>query len=150
MKINSIKTKNYSVVIGKNSLSLLSKKLKKLCPKTKNVALIVDKKIPKKFLVKLKKNLKKYKVFTIYVSSSEKIKNLNQVNSIINRLLSLNFNRSDVVIGFGGGIIGDMTGFLCSIYKRGINFINIPSTLLAQVDSCIGVKQELIQTMVKI
>ncbi len=109
-------------------------------PKTKNVALIVDKKIPKKFLVKLKKNLKKYKVFTIYVSSSEKIKNLNQVNSIINRLLSLNFNRSDVVIGFGGGIIGDMTGFLCSIYKRGINFINIPSTLLAQVDSCIGGK----------
>ena len=52
----------------------------------------------------------------------EYAKNLNQVNSIINRLLSLNFNRSDVVIGFGGGIIGDMTGFLCSIYKRGIKY----------------------------
>ena len=59
---------------------------------------------------------------------------------LINKLLKLNFNRSDLIIAFGGGIIGDMTGFVSSIYKRGINFINLPSTLLAQVDSCIGGK----------
>ena len=59
---------------------------------------------------------------------------------LINKLLKLNFNRSDLIIGVGGGIIGDMTGFVSSIYKRGINFINLPSTLLAQVDSCIGGK----------
>ena len=140
MKINNIKAENYSILIGRNSISLLSKNIKKLCPKTKNVAIIFDGKIPKKFLVKIRKNLKRYKIFIFKVSSSEKIKNLNQVSAIINKLLKLNFNRSDLVIGFGGGIVGDMTGLLSSIYKRGINFINIPSTLLAQVDSCIGGK----------
>ena len=44
------------------------------------------------------------------------------------------------MIGIGGGIVGDMSGFVSSIYKRGINFINLPSTLLSQVDSCIGGK----------
>ena len=58
----------------------------------------------------------------------------------INILLSKNFNRSDLIIGVGGGITGDVTGFVASIFKRGINFINIPTTLLAQVDSAIGGK----------
>ncbi len=140
MKINRIQAKDYTIVLGKNSLSLLSKELRKICPKANKIALIIDKKIPKKFLLQIKKNLKNYSLFIFYVSSSEKIKNLNQVSIMLNKLLKLNFNRSDVVIGIGGGIIGDMSGFLSSIYKRGINFINIPSTLLAQVDSCIGGK----------
>ena len=55
-------------------------------------------------------------------------------------MLELSFNRTDIMIAIGGGIIGDMVGFIASIFKRGINFINIPSTLLAQVDSCIGGK----------
>ena len=55
-------------------------------------------------------------------------------------MLTLNFNRSDLIIAAGGGILGDMVGFVSSIYKRGINFINLPSTLLSQVDSCIGGK----------
>ena len=102
--------------------------------------LVFDRNIPNKFLVKIKKNLKKYKVFVFYIKSSEKIKNLNKISYFINKLLQLNFNRSDLVIGVGGGIVGDMSGFISSIYKRGINFINLPSTLLAQVDSCIGGK----------
>jgi 3-dehydroquinate synthase/shikimate kinase/3-dehydroquinate synthase len=55
-------------------------------------------------------------------------------------LLANNFNRSDIIISVGGGITGDVTGFVASIFKRGINFINIPTTLLAQVDSAIGGK----------
>ena len=55
-------------------------------------------------------------------------------------MLKSKFNRSDVLISLGGGIVGDLTGFVASIFKRGINFINIPTTLLAQVDSCIGGK----------
>ena len=52
----------------------------------------------------------------------------------------MNFNRSDLIISVGGGITGDVFGFVASVYKRGINFINIPTTLLAQVDSAIGGK----------
>ncbi len=140
MKINKIKTKDYSVIIGKNTLSILAPEIKTQCPKCKKIAIFFDKKIPKKFLSKIKKILKKYKIFVFTISSSEKIKNLNKADFYINKLLRLNFNRSDLIIGVGGGIIGDMTGFISSIYKRGINFINLPSTLLAQVDSCIGGK----------
>ena len=64
------------------------------------------------------------------------------VDRYLNILLKKNFNRSDLVIAVGGGITGDIVGFVSSIYKRGINFINLPTTLLAQVDSAIGGKQE--------
>ena len=72
--------------------------------------------------------------------ASEKNKSINIVNNFLNILLSKNLNRSDLIIGLGGGITGDVAGFVASIFKRGINFINIPSTLLAQVDSAIGGK----------
>ena len=72
--------------------------------------------------------------------ANEKNKSINTVNYFLNKLLSKNFNRSDLIIGVGGGITGDVIGFVASIFKRGINFINIPTTLLAQVDSAIGGK----------
>ena len=140
MKINRLKAKDYSIIIGRNSITSLASEVKNHCPKCKKIAVIIDKKIPKKFLTKLKKNLKKYKIFIFLITSSEKIKNLNQTNLLVNKLLKLNFNRSDLIIALGGGIIGDMAGFVASIFKRGINFINLPSTLLSQVDSCIGGK----------
>ena len=140
MQINQLRAKNYSIIVGKNSISRLASEVKYHCPKCKRVAIVLDKKIPKKFIIKIKKNLKKYKVFIFFVTSSEKIKNLDQTNLLISKLLQLNFNRSDLIIALGGGIIGDMTGFVASIFKRGINFINLPSTLLSQVDSCIGGK----------
>tara|TARA_B100000575_G_C23097920_1_gene633317 strand:+ start:534 stop:1628 length:1095 start_codon:yes stop_codon:yes gene_type:complete len=140
MNINRLNAKDYRIIIGKNSISTLATEIKRHCPKCKKIALIYDKKIPKKFLVKIKKYLKRYKVFIFFVSSSEKIKNLDKTNFFINNLLKSNFNRTDLVVAIGGGIIGDMAGFVASIYKRGINFINLPSTLLAQVDSCIGGK----------
>ena len=140
MKISRLKAKDYSIVIGKNSILSLNSEIKNHCPKCKKVALIVDRKIPKKILIQIKKNLKRFNIFIFFVSTSEKIKNINQINLFIDKLLRLNFNRTDLIIGIGGGIIGDMAGFVSSIYKRGINFINLPSTLLAQVDSCIGGK----------
>jgi len=73
-------------------------------------------------------------------SASEKNKSLKIVNYYLNILLSKKFNRTDLLISVGGGITGDVTGFVASIFKRGINFINIPTTLLAQVDSAIGGK----------
>ena len=71
--------------------------------------------------------------FYLFVAS-EKAKSLNTVDRYLNRLLSLNFNRSDLIISVGGGITGDVFGFVASVYKEGINFINIPTTLLIQVD----------------
>jgi 3-dehydroquinate synthase/shikimate kinase/3-dehydroquinate synthase len=67
-------------------------------------------------------------------------KNFSSVNKILNILLNKNFSREDCVISVGGGITGDITGFAASLFKRGLKFINIPTTLLSQVDSSVGGK----------
>ena len=144
MKNQEIKFKsksyNYSIIIGKNSINVLPKKVKSLCPQLKNIAFIIDKKVPIKFKSDLKKKLKNYNLFFLSFSANEKNKSFNSVNYYLNILLSKNFNRSDLIISVGGGITGDVAGFVASVFKRGINFINIPTTLLAQVDSAIGGK----------
>ena len=134
------KSHNYSIIIGKNSINLLPKKIKSLCPKSKNIAFLIDKNVPIKFKINLKKKLKNYNLLFLSFSANEKNKSFNSVNYYLKILLSKNFNRSDLIISIGGGITGDVAGFVASIFKRGINFINIPSTLLAQVDSAIGGK----------
>ena len=134
------KNHNYSLIIGSNLLSILPKKLKAISPNAQNVAIVFDKKIPNKFRLKILKALNKYKKIKIIINPSEKNKNMSSVNRILNLLLKNNFNRNDFIINVGGGITGDMVAFTASIFKRGINFINIPTTLLAQVDSSIGGK----------
>ena len=144
MKIQEIKYKNqnksYSILIGKNILSILPKKLKSLCPKTKKIALIFDKHVPLKFRKIISNKLRKYNLTVLNFEASEKTKSIKLVDFFLNKLLSKNFNRSDLVIGIGGGITGDLIGFTASIFKRGINFVNIPTTLLAQVDAAVGGK----------
>ena len=144
MKTQEIKFKNlnkkYSILIGNNILKILPNRIKKLCPQTKKIALIFDEKVPKKFKKEIYKNLRRYKLFTYNFDANEKVKSLNSVNFFLNNLFSQNFNRSDLIIGVGGGITGDLVGFVASIFKRGINFISIPTTLLSQVDAAIGGK----------
>ena len=144
MKKHEIKFKDrnhkYSILIGENILKILPKRLKSLCPATKKIAIIFDKNVPLKFKKELEKNLKNYNILFLTFIASEKNKSINKVKYFIEKLLSKNFNRSDLIIGVGGGITGDVAGFVASIFKRGINFINIPTTLLAQVDSAVGGK----------
>ena len=85
-------------------------------------------------------SLKKKKVSKLIFTANEKNKNIHSVNKILKILLDKNFSRQDYLITIGGGITGDVGGFAASLYKRGLNFINIPTTLLSQVDSSIGGK----------
>ena len=153
MQTTNLQVKNlntsYSVIIGKNILTQIPNRIKTICPNAKKIALVVDKNIPKKFRNKIKKILKNYDVYLFEYSVNEKFKTFSNVQKLVEECLSNNFNRSDILITFGGGIIGDLGAFAASIIKRGINFINIPTTLLAQVDSSIGGRQVLIQILVK-
>ena len=153
MKTTKLKVKNlssnYSIIIGRNILNLVAGQIKTLCPSAKKIALIVDKNVPNKFRVKLKKYLKKYNVYTFEYSVNEKFKSFISVNKLVEKCLANNFNRNDVLISLGGGILGDYSAFSASIIKRGINFINIPTTLLAQVDSSIGGKTGVNSTLGK-
>ncbi len=144
MKKISIKIKgeeeNYNLIIGKSILNILPKKINVLCSGTKNIVIFFDKNVPKAYLKRIKSLLKKYNLIIFTVNPSEKFKSFNSVNHFLEKIMSKSFNRSDLVIAVGGGIIGDLAGFVASVLKRGVNFINIPTTLLAQVDSSIGGK----------
>ena len=134
------KSKNYPIYFGNNILSTTGKLIKKNMPDVKKICVISDNKLPKILLKKLIKSLKKYDLKIYKLSTSEKTKSLNIANKIIGQLLKDNFNKSDCIIAFGGGIIGDLSAFISNLTKRGLKFINIPTTLLAQVDASIGGK----------
>ena len=70
----------------------------------------------------------------------EESKNLQTIATLCSELARRNFDRQDALIALGGGVTGDITGFLASIYMRGIPFVQVPTTLLAQVDSSVGGK----------
>jgi len=144
MKNNKIlikaKSKSYSVYFGSKIIKLTGKLLRKNIPGVKKIFIITDKNIPSKKLNLLIKSLSKFEVNVLKLSVNEKLKNLKFSNQIIESLLNKNFNRSDCVIAFGGGIIGDLSAFVASVTKRGMRFINIPTTLLSQCDSSIGGK----------
>ena len=142
MKILKVKTKskNYNIYIGNNIFNQFNKKIKKENINFKKTLIIIDKNVPKIFIKKINFKINSKKKLDFLFNASEKNKDFNSVNSILKILMENNFTRSDVIICLGGGIAGDVSGFAASIFKRGLKFINIPSTLLSQVDSSIGGK----------
>jgi len=141
-KIIKVKTKskNYEVHIGTNLIPMFKNILKKNKLLFSKCLIVIDNKIPKKFRTLLLKNLKNQKIYTLNFNANEKNKSNFSIDKIHNVLFKNNFYREDCIISFGGGITGDVVGYAASTFKRGIKFINIPSTLLAQVDSSIGGK----------
>ena len=134
------KVENYSIIIGSNLINKLNPLLKKNSIVFNQCLLVIDKNVPIKLISKITKSLKNKKISYFRFGASEKNKNISFVNEILKILLNKNFSRQDCVITIGGGITGDVGGFAASLYKRGINFVNIPTTLLSQVDSSIGGK----------
>lgn len=104
--------------------------------------IITDEKVKKLFGLKLFETCKKagLKISLLSVPPGEKTKNLNVVKGILEKMASTGLKRDGCVLGLGGGVIGDLAGFVASIYMRGIAFIHIPTTLLAMIDSGLGGK----------
>jgi len=139
LKIDT-KSQKYSIIIGSNLISNLSNIAKNNSVNFKKCLLIIDKNISKKIISRIKKSLSKKKLYIHFFNANEKNKNQNSVNKILDILLKQNFSREDCLISVGGGITGDISGFAASLFKRGLKFINVPTTLLSQVDSSIGGK----------
>ena len=130
----------YPIIIGTGIATKFSKILDDNGVKFEKCLLIIDSKVSKTFAKKIISSLSKKKINYHFFNASEVNKNQSSVNKILAILLKKNFHRNDCLISIGGGITGDTSGFASSIFKRGIKFINIPTTLLAQVDSSIGGK----------
>ena len=138
----TIKSKNkvYPIYVGDKNIIKIRGLIEKNLATVNKICIISDKNIPFKIKRKLNQILKKYDLTIYDLKISEKTKSFSVANKIAEDLLKKNFNRSDCIIAFGGGIVGDLASFIASIVKRGIKFVNIPTTLLSQVDSSIGGK----------
>ena len=130
----------YPIFIGFGLISNLKNILKKQSINFFKCLIVVDRNVPKKKINIIKKKLSSKKVYIHSIEASEKNKNQRTTNEILDILLNKNFSREDILISVGGGIVGDIAGYAASLFKRGLKFINIPTTLLAQVDSSIGGK----------
>ncbi|MGN8373334.1 3-dehydroquinate synthase [Helicobacter pylori] len=125
-----LKEKSYKVFLGE--LPEIELKQKAL--------IISDSIVSGLHLSYLLEHLKALEVRVCVIKSGEKYKNFHSLERILNNAFEMQLNRHSLMIALGGGVISDMVGFASSIYFRGIDFINIPTTLLAQVDASVGGK----------
>lgn len=130
--------RSYPIYIGSDLLTkteLLSKHIR-----SKQVAIISNETIAPLYLSKLQTALVGYQQEAVILPDGEQYKTLHYLEQIFEQLLKKKFSRNATLIALGGGVIGDMGGFAAACYQRGIDFIQIPTTLLAQVDSSVGGK----------
>ncbi|MBU2713446.1 3-dehydroquinate synthase [Zooshikella harenae] len=115
----------------------------------RQVMLVTNETVAPLYLNKVKASLSAFQVDTVVLPDGEVYKTLDTVNLIFDQLLEKRHNRTTTLIALGGGVIGDMVGFAAATYQRGVDFIQIPTTLLAQVDSSVGGKTGVNHTLGK-
>jgi len=139
-----LRARSYPVEIGKGIFSRFGKRLSKLRPAVigMKVAVVTNPRLLKLYGKGLIHNLRAegFAVTTIVVPDGERSKDLSWVGRIIDKLVAGKFERRSALIALGGGVIGDLTGFAASAYLRGIPYIHVPTTVIAQVDSSVGGK----------
>lgn len=106
----------------------------------RQVAIISNQTVAPLYLKKLEAALQDYALATVILPDGEDFKNWETLQQIFDGLIGARFDRKATLIALGGGVIGDMAGFAAACYQRGVNFIQVPTTLLSQVDSSVGGK----------
>lgn len=140
----------YNLLIEKDCLSSIGERVLSIWGDRK-VVVITDELVDSLYGREVKESLEKsgFDVYIFSVVPGENSKSLDQASAIYEYLAQINMSRSDGIIALGGGVVGDLAGFVASTYMRGISFIQIPTTLLAQVDSSIGGKTAVNTTFAK-
>ena len=134
-------THRYPVLVGPVLIDEVAGRVRKFVRGTR-CAIITDSKVAPLFADRVKRSLTSadLKPILITIPAGEKSKTLKQVGAICRQMIAAGLDRQSFVIGLGGGVVGDISGFVAAIYHRGIPHIQIPTTLLAMVDSSIGGK----------
>jgi 3-dehydroquinate synthase len=133
--------RNYSIIIGENILGETGTLIKSNL-KAGKILVTTNNTIYSLFGEEIKSSLERENLISEFVilDDGEKYKNLNSLELIWKRAIEFKLERKDAILALGGGVIGDITGFAASTYLRGIDFVQVPTTLLAQVDSSVGGK----------
>ena len=138
IKVN-IRDNSYNIYIGSDIIDNIDNFHDEYFNKRSKI-IIYDKRLSNSiYLEKLIKKLGK-NTNSISVPSGEKSKSIERLNTIYNKLFSKNIDRNSVIYAFGGGVIGDLSGFAAATYMRGIDYVQVPTTLLSQIDSSVGGK----------
>ena len=125
---------SYSIEVERGVLASVGEQI----DLNRRVLIVTDEGVPKEYAVKVADQCKKAVICTL--EQGESSKSLEKLAFLLQTMLDSGFSRKDLVIAVGGGVIGDLAGFAASVYMRGIDFCNIPTTLLSQIDSSIGGK----------
>lgn len=141
LRLQKVVNDSYRIVILPGCFHNIAKNLKKRSYGTK-YCIITDTNVKKLYGEDLLKMMRKegFDVTLLSFQAGESRKNLKTVEKLVNQMVQLGHHRKSCVIALGGGVVGDVAGFVASIYMRGISFIQIPTTLLAMADSSIGGK----------
>lgn len=136
--------KSYDILIGKGIIHTLGKKIFDACIGEKPVkaGIITDSNVAVLYLEKAMKSLEDegLEVWSYIFDPGDSSKNMETLNNILCGLAEEGFNRGDVLVALGGGVTGDITGFAAAVYMRGMPYIQVPTTLLAAIDSSVGGK----------
>lgn len=131
--------RSYDIQVGEGALSQLGDTLRSLV-RSDRVAVVTDETVYAEHGPAIENALSDFRTHMIIRPEGESQKSMDGLDAVLESLFKAGFDRSDTVLAFGGGVIGDLAGFVASIYKRGANFVQVPTTLLAQVDSSVGGK----------
>ncbi len=126
---------SYYIYIGKRFLNYIDDYIGNI----DKVMIVTDENVDSFYGEIITENLKE-ETHKFIIESGESSKTLSTVERILSKMLELNFTRNSKIIALGGGVVGDIAGFVASIYMRGISFLQVPTTLLAQIDSSVGGK----------
>ncbi len=129
--------RSYPIHIGQN---LLAQPLLAPFIKGRQVMVVSNETVAPLYLDRLMAQLSGFQVDSVILPDGEAFKDLDHINRIFDALLEKRHNRTTTLIALGGGVVGDMTGFAAACYQRGVAFIQVPTTLLSQVDSSVGGK----------
>lgn len=130
--------RSYPIFIGQNLLT--KPELINTYVDGTQVMIVSNETVAPLYLEKVKQAFTNFDCQSVILPDGEQYKNLDELNAIFDALLTARFDRTCTLVALGGGVIGDMTGFAAACYQRGVSFIQIPTTLLAQVDSSVGGK----------
>lgn len=127
-------SESYDITIGRGVLHRVGE----LIPLDRRVLIVTDTKVPHEYAEAVAAHCRFPEI--VRIASGEESKNIENYKMLLMKMLETEFNRHDCVVAVGGGVVGDLSCFAASTYMRGIDFYNIPTTLLSQVDSSIGGK----------
>ena len=139
--MTELKVGKSRVLIGKGLFENLRHHVLNITEPCK-VLILSDETVAKFYIEKLRKNLEKsgFKISEFIINPGEKSKTLSTATKIYEKMAADFFSRSDMVVSLGGGVVSDIAGFAAATYLRGIKFVSIPTSLLAQIDASIGGK----------